>query len=236
MLRDLQRGVNGPLNPRSYCCVDQDDLKNVFYLWEECPDNIFRAIKATCTSEASELGRRLSPLLERPLSEYPIWRLEEQLRMMHRLDFPYSCLELLFVHNGKRPLWLPTFLDAYAPGGSNSGLYYVPVNRQGHNFLERSNGYTSFYCIEWNTFERREEVFTEPALRQGMKQMYKEERQPILQALGKTEEELTWEEDLQIFIESTGPEKVQRHFVHATLVDDQYLGLDNRKKLPCVIL
>lgn len=195
------------------------------------------AIKATCTSEASKLSRRLSPLLEKPLSEYDIWRLDERLHMMHRLDFPYSCLELLFVHNGKRPLWLPTFLDTYAPGGSNSGLYQVPVNRQGHNFLTLANGdYVSFYCIEWSTFERREEVFTAPALRQGMKGMYREERQPILQALGKTEEDLTWEEELQVFIDCTGPDKVQRHFVHATLVDDRYLGLDKRKKSLCVIL
>ena len=67
--------------------------------------------------------------------------------------------------------------------------------------MELPNGdRVSFYCIEWNAFERREEVFAEPKLRQQMKRLYKEERPPILQALGKKEEEFTWEEDLQVFI------------------------------------
>lgn len=56
-----------------------------------------------------------------------------------------------------------------------------------------------------------------------MKRVWKEERLPILQALGKTEEELTWEEDLQVFFDSTGPDKVRRQFVIAKLVDDKYL-------------
>ena len=156
---------------------------------------------------------------------------------MHRYGFPYSCLELVFVYNSKRPLWLPVFLDHFAPGGSYSGLYHVPVNGKETNFLKLPNGdHVSFYCIEWNTFERREEVFSDPGLRQGMKQIYKEERPPILQALGKTEKQLTWEEDLQVFIDCTGPSKVQRQFVLARLVNDKYLGLDKKRKLSCVIL
>lgn len=157
--------------------------------------------------------------------------------MLHRGAFPYFCLEFVFVYNSKRPLWLPIFLDTYAPGGSYSGLYDVPVNGQEHNFLRFPNGdHVSFYCIEWNTFERREEVFAEPELRQQMKRVYKEERPPILQALGKPEEELTWEEDLQVFFDCTGPDKVRRQFVMTWLVDDQYLGLDKKRQLPCVIL
>ena len=188
-------------------------------------------------SNESKLSRQLSPLLEKPLSEYDIWRLERPLRMMHRPDFPYSCLELLFVHNEKRVLWLPVFLDHHTPGGSYSGLYHVPVSAQQHNSLILANEYhVSFYCIEWSTFERREEVFSSPTLRQGLKGMYQEHRQPILESLGKTEEDLTWEEELQVFIDCTGPDKVQRHFVHATPVDDRYLGLKKKKKSLCMIL
>lgn len=160
--------------------------------------------------------------------------------MMHRWGCPYSCLELIFVHNSKRPLCLPVFLDHYAPGGSNNGLGEVPVNRYERNDLELPNGdHVDFWCIEWNTFKRREEVFAEPALRQQMKRVWKEQRLPILQALGRTEEELTWEEDLQVFFDCTGPDKVRRQFVIATLVDDKYLGFNKKRKnvkLSCAIL
>lgn len=114
------------------------------------------------------------------------------------------------------------------------------MNRYERNDLELPNGdHVDFWCIEWNTFKRREEVFAEPALRQQMKRVWKEQRLPILQALGRTEEELTWEEDLQVFFDCTGPDKVRRQFVIATLVDDKYLGFNKKRKnvkLSCAIL
>lgn len=35
ILRDLLKGVDAPIGGRSYCCVDQGDPKQVFYLWRE---------------------------------------------------------------------------------------------------------------------------------------------------------------------------------------------------------
>lgn len=159
---------------------------------------------------------------------------------MHDWTCSYSCLEFIFVHNPKRALWLRAFLDHYTPGGSNYALGKVPGSRFEHNSLKPSNGDDiDFCCIEWNTFEQREEVFAEPALRQQMKQLWKEQRPPLLQALGKTEEELNWEEDLQVFFNCTGPDKIRRQFIIATVVTDEYLGLDKRRKkrkLPCAML
>ena len=108
------------------------------------------------------------------------------------------------------------------------------------NHLKLSNGDDiHFWCIEWNTFQQREEVFTDPSLREQMKLPWTEFRPPLLRALGKTEEELTWEEDLQVFFECTGAERTQRRVVIATVLTDKFLGLDKKskkRKLPCMIL
>lgn len=89
ILRDLFVGVDSPIGGRRYCCVDQDDPRQAFYLYreaicfmnlilvylislltvEKCSDEGFKAIKATCTSEASELSRQLSILLKQRLSK-----------------------------------------------------------------------------------------------------------------------------------------------------------------------
>lgn len=119
---------------------------------------------------------------------------------MHNWTSSYSCLDSITLYNPQRNLFFYAFLDNFTPGSSSYALGKVPVSRFVQNHLKLSNGDDiHFWCIEWNIFQQREEVFIDPSLREQMELPWKEFRPPLLQALGKTEEELTWEEDLQVF-------------------------------------
>jgi hypothetical protein len=72
-----------------------------------------------------------------------------------------------------------------------------------------------------------------------MKTANAEHRAAVIQKLGKAEENLTWEEDLQVFFESTGSTNIQSRFSTGFWVNEAYssLGQDtNRKRRPCVVM
>jgi hypothetical protein len=187
---------------------------------------------AACTSHVSALNQQLLPLLKEPLHENAIFRLERKVQVKKHPSCPCFFMELLFIQNPKRDSRLEIMLENYAPGGSYSGLYTVPVSSYQSNKVTQTNGDAiEVFCIQWNTFEQREEVYASYTMRQYLSRMLpnNEFRAPALQAMGKTEEELTWQESLEIYWICTEAERIQMHLLTGKLVTSEYLGFDKKK-------
>lgn len=240
----------------SYCCVDQENSRRVIYLYREsecpepaftiltevaqCPDEKFQRIQAECTSETSTLNRLLSPLLETPIWRESIFRIPDGIKLIHPgADSGPKCLEFITFHNPKRPMMLYPFLEPYWPGGSCEGLAHVPVRSFFNKTTESPEGdKILFCCIEWKSLEDRATLYTDPSLRKQMRTANAAYRAPVIRALGKKEEDLTWEEDLHVFFGSTGATDIQRQFLTGVWVNEAYLGLEkdeNRKRASCVV-
>lgn len=84
--------------------------------------------------------------------------------------------------------------------------------------------------------EDRAAVLSDPVVRKTLKSLNAEFRVPILQELRKTEEELTWEENFEVFLQSRGARDIQHRFVTGKFVTDEYLGLDSKKRSSCVVI
>lgn len=136
-------------------------------------------------------------------------------------------------------MMLYPFLEPHWPGGSCEGLAHVPVRSFSTKTIESLEGEKIlFCCIEWKSLEDRAALYADPSLRKQMKTANGAHRAPVLQALGKEDEELTWEEDLQVFFESIGATDFQRQFLTGVWVNEAYLGLgedETRKRGACVI-
>jgi hypothetical protein len=145
-------------------------------------------------SHVSAINQQLLPLLREPLHEDAIFRLGRRFRIYkhrHRVVF----LELLFLQNPQNRPRLYWILEYYAPGGSYHGLGRVPVSSHESSTVTQTNGNViQVVYIQWNTFQQREELYASEDMRQYMNRMppHNELRVPTLQAMGKTEEELTW--------------------------------------------
>lgn len=192
-------------------------------------------------SETSTLNRRLSPLLESPISTESIFRLPDGIRLIYPgADFGPKCMEFITFYSPKRPMMLYPFLEPHGPGASCAGLAHVPVRSFSAKTTESSKGETIlFCCIEWKSLQDRATLYADPSLRKEMKRANSEHRATVIQALGKAEEDTTWEEDLQVFFESTGATDIQRQFLTGVWVSEAYLGLGrdgNKKRRLCVIL
>lgn len=83
--------------------------------------------------------------------------------------------------------------------------------------------------------EDRAAVLSDSLVRKQLKSFNAEFRIPVVQGLGKTEDDLTWEEDFDVFLRSTGAKDIQHRFVTGRFVTDQYIGLDPEKS-SCVIV
>lgn len=240
----------------SYCCVDQEDPRKIIYLYREsecaepvftiltplaqCPDERYQRIQAECMSETSTLNRLLSPLLESPISRDSIFRIPDGIRLIYPgADSGPKCLEIITFHNPRRPMMLYPFLEPHWPGGSCEGLAHVPVRSFSTKTIESPRGEKIlFCCIEWKSLEDRATLYADLSLRKQMKTANAAHRASVIQALGKKEEDLTWEEDLQVFFESTGATDIQRQFLAGVWVNEAYLGLEKdgtRKRGSCVI-
>ncbi|KAJ5174792.1 uncharacterized protein N7482_000669 [Penicillium canariense] len=245
----------------SYVCVNQEHPQEVIYLYRklgcppkppfcvsdptahplaQCSDDKFKALQAECTLETSTLKQLLSPLLRSPISADAILQLPNCLWLIHPgADSGPKCLEFMTFHNPARPMMLYPFLEPHLPGGSCEGLSHAPVRSYSTNSLVLPNGdRVLFFCIEWKSLQDRAALFAKPSLRKQMKTANAGYRAPFLQALGKTEEELTWEEDVHIFFDSTGAKGTQRQFLTGTLATNDYLGQSQgirKRKGPCVI-
>ena len=192
-------------------------------------------------SETSTLNRRLSPLLEFPICTESIFRLPDSIGLIYPgADSGPKCLEFITFYSPKRPVMLYPFLEPHWPGASCAGLAHVPVRSFSAKTIESPKGETIlFCCIEWKSLHDRATLYADPSLRKEMKRANAEYRAAVIQALGKTEEDLTWEEDLQVFFESTGATDIQRQFLAGVWVNEAYLGLGkdgNKKRLSCMIL
>lgn len=192
-------------------------------------------------SETSTLNRRLSPLLESPISTESIFRLPDSITLIYPgADFGPKCLEFITLYSPKRPMMLYPFLEPHWPGASCAGLAHVPVRSFSTTTIESSKGEKIlFCCIEWKSLLDRATLFADTSLRKGMKTANAEHRAAVIQALGKAEEDLTWEEDLQVFLESTGATNIQFQFLTGDWVSEAYLGLgkdEAKKRRQCVIL
>ncbi|OKP14672.1 hypothetical protein PENSUB_11430 [Penicillium subrubescens] len=240
----------------SYCCMDQENPRKVIYLYREsecphsistiltasaqCPDVKFQRIQAECVSETSTLNRLLSPLLESPISRESIFRITDGIGLIYPgADSGPKCLEFMTFHNPKRPMMLYPFLEPHWPGGSCEGLAHVPVRSFSTKTMESPKGEKILFCfIEWKSLEDRAALYADPSLRKQMKTANAAHRAPVIQALGKKEEDLTWEEELQVFFESTGATDIQRQSLTGVWVNEAYLGLEKdktRKRGSCVI-
>lgn len=241
----------------SFCCVDQESPRKVIYLYRksecllsifkiltfpaQCPDVKFQRIQTECTSETSTLSRLLSPLLESPISIESIFRLDEGIKLVYPgADSGPKCLEFITFYNPKRPMMLYPFLEPYWPGGSCAGLAHVLVRSFSTQTVHSSKGEKIlFCCIEWKSLQDRATLYADPNLRKQMKTANAEHRAAVIQKIGKAQEDLTWEEDLRVFFESTGATAIRRHFLTGVWVNEAYLGLykdENRKRKACVIL
>lgn len=192
-------------------------------------------------SETSTLNRLLSPLLESPISRESIFRIPDGIRLIHPgADSGPKCLEFMTLHNPKRPMMLYPFLEPHWPGGSCEGLAHVPVRSFSTKTIESPEGEKILVCcIEWKSLEDRADLYADPSLRKQMKTANGEHRTPVLQVLGKEDEDLTWEEDLQVFFESIGATDLQRQFLTGVWVNEAHLGLgedETRKRGACVTL
>lgn len=181
----------------------------------------------------SKLRRLLSPLLQSTLS---VSSNEEWLDLFPPTPGPERAvkyLEILTFRGMERPMMLYSFLEPYRITGSQSNSAFLPVR----SFSSvRVDDMRVAYCIEWKSLEDRADMFSSSALRRQLRSVYTEHRAPFLQALGKTEEELTWEEDLDIFFKTTGAGHILQSVWKAQFISDKYLGLDARKEQTCVIL
>lgn len=207
----------------------------------QCPDKKFQRIKAEWLSETSTLNRQLSPLLESHIDTKPILRLHEEIRLIHPgADSGPKCLEFITLYNPKRPMMLYPFLEPHWPGGSCAGLSHVPVRSFSTQTIQSPLGNKSlFCCIEWKSLEARAALYADPSVRKQMKTANAEHRAAVIQKMGKAEEDLTWEEDLQAFFESTGATNIQSRLSTGLWVNEAYssLGQDaNGKRRPCVVM
>lgn len=251
------RDYNQKIAEYSYCCVDQENPQKVIYLYREsatyvqvytalttsaqCPDDKFQRIQAECSSETSTLNRLLSPLLQLPILRESSFRLPNDIKLIYPgADSGPKCLEFITFLSPKRPMMLYPFLEPHWPGASCAGLAHVPVRSFSTTTIESSKGEKIlFCCIEWKSLQDRAILFADTSLRKGMKTANAEHRAAVIQALGKAEDDLTWEEDLQVFWESTGATNIQCQFLTGVWVSEAYLGLgkDEAKKWRrCVIL
>ncbi|OOQ86530.1 hypothetical protein PEBR_21141 [Penicillium brasilianum] len=235
------RDYNQKIAEYSYSCVDQENPQKVIYLYPQCPDRKFQRIQAECSSGTSTLNRLLSPLLQLPISRESIFRLPDTIKLIYPgADSGPKCLEFITFLSPKRPMMLYPFLEPHWPGASCAGLAHVPVRSFSTTTIESSKGEKIlFCCIEWKSLQDRAILFADTSLRKGMKTANAEHRAAIIQALGKAEDDLTWEEDLQVFLESTGATNIQCQFLTGVWVSGAYLGLgkDEAKKWRrCVIL
>lgn len=82
------------------------------------------------------------------------------------------------------------------------GLYTVPVSSYQSNKVTQTNGdIFEVFCIQWNAPQQREEVYASYNMRQYLSRvpLNNEFRAPTLQAMGMSEEEVTWQESLEIY-------------------------------------
>lgn len=131
---------------------------------------------------------------------------------------------------------LSFILESHSIGGSNRYLHTAPVRLFSDTSSDDNKAFV--YWIEWKSIQVRTVLFADPMIREQMRPVYSDNRGLFLQHLGKTDEDLTWEETFRVFFLSMGAD-VQSRFVMATLVTDEYLGLKRRKgkkNSPCVIL
>lgn len=122
---------------------------------------------------------------------------------------------------------LSVILESHSIGGSNWHLHTAPVRLFSGASLDDDKAFV--YCIEWKSIQDRTALFADPMTREQMRSVYSDNRGPFLQYLGKTDEDITWEEAFRVFFLSMGAD-VQSRFVTATLVTDEYLGLKRRKR------
>ncbi|KAJ5908047.1 hypothetical protein N7495_000729 [Penicillium taxi] len=204
----------------------------------QCSDERFKHIEAICASEVSPLSQNLSPLLKAPISVTSVSRFKNEIKLVRPGDEASKCLEFTTLYDSKRPLLFKAFLDQFMPGESCRGLLTVPVRSFTSTavFTESIEGREALcFCIEWKSLQDRAAVFEDSSLRESMKFDQSETRAVFCQTLGKVEEKLTWEEDLQAYMASSGAKKIQSRFVTATLVTDEYLGMRKGNGL-CMIM
>ncbi|KAJ5151644.1 hypothetical protein N7492_009939 [Penicillium capsulatum] len=186
----------------------------------------------------SKLARTLTPLLREPLSASSISRLEGELNLVYPAvvaAFATKHLELITLTNLKRSMVLMAFLEPYCVFSSRQNLAAALIrscSTTWFNYQEKN----CFACIEWKSLEDRETVLSDPLVRKQLKSFNAEVRASLLHERGNTEQDLTWEEDFGVYLESTEAKGIQHRFVTAHLVSDKYLGLHASKKKQCVII
>lgn len=205
----------------------------------QCSDKKFKNMEAKCFSKTSKLNQVLSPLLAVPFSAQSVSRLDTELNLIYPAfvaGHATKCLEFLTFFEIQRPMLLSSFLDPYRAAGSRANLAEVPVKSYSTAGLTGETN-THFSCIEWKSFEDHIALFSDNSLRKQMRSVNADLRAPYVQALGKKEGELTWEEDLDIFFNSTGTKKIEHRLMIAKFVNDEYLGIEAKKsKGSCRIL
>lgn len=199
-----------------------------------CSEKKFKAVEKSCTSK-SKLARTLAPLLREPVSAASISRYGDEIHLIYpRQAYATKNLELITLPSVERQMMLKWYLERYTVLSSMNNIATTPVRSFSHNNLSHKKQ-TLFLCIEWKSLEDRATVLSDSPVRELMKSAHAEFRVPFLQELGKTEDDLTLEEDFDVFLRSTGAKDIQHRFVTAKCVTDDYLGLDpGRKK--CVIV
>lgn len=103
------------------------------------------------------------------------------------------------------------------------------------------SGKTTIYCIRWKSFQDRTSVFSDTRsiylLKVGCDQ---EERDRILKNWGKTDGNISWEEELLLFFLSNGATSIHSQLVTARLMSGAYFGWSDEREQqrpkPCVIM
>jgi hypothetical protein len=103
------------------------------------------------------------------------------------------------------------------------------------------SGKTTIYCIRWKGFQDRIPVFSDTRSIDLLKvECDQEERGRILKKWGKTDDNISWEEEILIFFLSHGATSIHSQLVTARLMSGDYFGWSDergqQRPKPCVIM
>lgn len=202
-------------------------------------------LKRSCESEHSALSKNLSPLLKEPLSLEHLTSFSERLKITYADNYKIQdqYLEFLKVQWSEpqslaRLMSIGSMLEDFKSISSHDGRGPMPVLK--YSTTLHDSGMTSIYCIEWRSFEYRDDVLVNPGWRRSLKDSTEEERKVILQKWNKTDETITPEEELSLFFLSIGARGSDSQLVRAKLVNAAYFGWSTsqatQRPKPCNIL
>ena len=228
--------------------ADPDTIYVIAHINEED----FKSLQTILDAEESILSKALTPLLEQKASAKSAVRFSDDFR----LSYPRGpkCFEFLTLHFAKideQPSYriLGYILERYVRENGPCSWSNPPLTQDlkpAGPIMSISNASpdddkTRLFCIEWESIQARRSLLQDPNVRTPFKQTFKEERSIVFQGLGKTDEDLTWEEEFRVFLLSMGAFESFSQFLTGSYLTDDYLGLNKveetkAKTTPCCIL